>query len=124
MKKCFLMFAVSLGIIFAGPAMAGNDDEGAFNRAGKSIDSGINKTKEFFTDSAITARVKKRLSRDDYVSVFNFNITTSKGVVTVKGEADSEKIAQRVIDITRATKGVKNVNNNIMIISKSPSSSR
>ncbi len=124
MKKYFLTFAIVLGLIFAGPAMADSNDEGAFNRAGKSIDSGIKKTKEFFTDSAITGRVKKRLSRDDYVSVFNFNITTSKGVVTVKGETDSEKIAQRVIDITRATKGVKEVENQIMIISKAPSSSR
>jgi len=93
-------------------------------RVGAAIDEGLEATKEFFSDSAITARVKKRFVRDEQVSAFDIRVATYDGLVILEGEAPSEDVAQRAVDIAKATKGVKNVENRIWIVRKAPSRAR
>lgn len=124
MKTGHLVILLFLSIFLVAAEKAERKPAGAFEHVGSALDEGIEKTREFFTDSAITARVTKRLAKDEYVSVIDFRISTNEGIVTVTGEAQNEQIAQRVVDIARATKGARGVDNKILIISKAPSQAR
>ncbi len=119
----FFILAGLAAFLFTGNvSFAGEEKEkGAMERAGSAIDSGVQKTKDFFSDSAITTRVKTRLFRDDYVSGLHTKIKTKNGICIVSGEAESEKLARRVMDIVRATRGVKGAENHMIIVTKTSS---
>jgi hyperosmotically inducible protein len=120
-----IISACSLALVLcAGIAAAENEekkDDGVMERTGAAIDESLEATRDFFTDSRVTARVKKRLLKDEHVSGLKVNISTTGGVVMVAGEVDSEEIAQRVMDIVRATKGVSSAENHMVVVSKRPS---
>ncbi len=93
-------------------------------KAGEFLDKGLEKGADFFSDSAVTARIKKRLFTDDKVSGFDIKITTRDGNVIVEGEIDSEELAKRALEIVRNTQGVKSAENHMTLISKSSSSAQ
>lgn len=114
--------ALAAAALLAAPAFAG--DEGPMERVGKAIDEGVESARDFLNDAAITTRVKKKLIRDEYVSGFDIDVTTIDGRVTLEGSAPSEEVAQRAVDIARATKGVKSVDNRLWIVTRTPSKAR
>ncbi|VAX24816.1 hypothetical protein MNBD_NITROSPINAE03-2074 [hydrothermal vent metagenome] len=112
-----LLIFIFTAFALTGPASG--EEKGVMEKAGKAVDRGIENTKEFFSDSSITTRVKTRLLRDDYVSGFDIKIATTEGSCSVKGEVESEKLARRVMGIVRATKGVKNARNHLVVVKRS-----
>ena len=60
-------------------------------------------------DAAITASINSKFIGAKGVSTFDINVDTYKGVVTLKGEVPSKKIMQKVIRLSKETKGVKKV---------------
>ena len=118
---------LSIVVVIAITAIIGcstaKEEKGPMEKTGayidKSVGKGVEVTKDFFSDSAITARVKERLVRDEHVSGFDIMITTRKGLVIVEGDVDSETVAERTMDIVRATKGVRKAENHINIAAKS-----
>jgi osmotically-inducible protein OsmY len=114
-------FAVFL---LTNPSLSSGDEKGALEKAGAAMDRGIEKTKDYFGDSAITSRVKTRLVKDDYVSGFYIKISTKVGACSVSGEVANEKLATRVMEIVRATKGVKSATNGLLIVKKTLSTVR
>ncbi|VAX25067.1 hypothetical protein MNBD_NITROSPINAE04-2419 [hydrothermal vent metagenome] len=114
-----LIIFIFAAFVFTGPAYG--EGKGVMEKAGETIDRGIENTKDFFSDSAITTRVKTRLLKDDYVSGFDIKISTKDGVCSVKGEVESEKLARRVMGITRSTKGVKSAKNHLVVVKRSRS---
>lgn len=106
------------------PCAAWAEEKGAAEKAGAAIDRGLENTKEYLSDSAVTARVKKRLLQDPKVSGFDVKVSTQDGVVTLTGDLESEESVARVLAITRATEGVKQAVNRMMIVIRAPSTSR
>ncbi len=121
-------FYIALALFIVTAAGAGiaseNEETGPMERAGAALDRGIDRTKDFLSDTAITARVKKRFIEDEFVKMWKIKVSTSDRVVTLEGDVASEKIAQRAVDIAAATKGVIKVNNSLEIVTRTHSTAR
>ena len=66
-------------------------------------------------DGAITAAVKAALATDPSLSAVNIDVTTREGVVTLQGPAPDEKARQRAEVIAAAPKGVRSVENHLVL---------
>ena len=123
--KRFLAVVLFLTILLgaAGPSLS-EEKKGAMERFGATVDEKVEKTKEFFSDSAVTARIKRRLFQDDTVPAKDIKVTVDNGVATLEGDAPGEEIAQRALEIARATEGVVKVENRLSIIHRTPSKSK
>jgi len=70
------------------------------------------------SDSTITAAVKTDLAKDSELSALRINVDTQDGRVTLKGSAPNEQAKQRAEQLAMAERGVKAVDNNLMIDKK------
>jgi hyperosmotically inducible periplasmic protein len=66
-------------------------------------------------DGAITAAVKAALATDPALSALHIDVTTNEGVVTLQGPAPDEKARQRAEVIAAAPKGVRSVENHLVL---------
>jgi hyperosmotically inducible protein len=66
-------------------------------------------------DTAITTKVKTALLADDYVKGLDIKVETRKGVVQLSGYVDSQEQINKAIAITKGIKGVKHVDNKMMV---------
>ncbi len=117
MRKIFLLTLI-VTVSFATGLARANEEKGAMERAGAALDRGVDRTREFWGDVAITTRIKQRLMEDEIISVNDVSVKTNDGVVTLRGEIKNESIAQRIMDVVRATKGVLNVENKMVLVVK------
>lgn len=124
MKNC-LAVIVCLGLLLGAvsPSQA-EEAKGAMERFGAAVDSKMERTKEFLSDASITANIKHRLFRDDLVPAKEVKVVVENGVAILEGDMPSEEIAQRALEITRATEGVVKVDNRLAIIHRTPSKSK
>ena len=72
-------------------------------------------TGEYFDDIAITTKVKTSILENSKLSVMQINVETFKGIVQLSGFVNSNDIATKAADIARTVKGVKKVNNSIVV---------
>jgi osmotically-inducible protein OsmY len=61
------------------------------------------------TDTGVTAKVKAKFAADDIVKASQIDVETSNGVVTLKGNVDSEEAKNRAMQLAKDTSGVVNV---------------
>ena len=66
-------------------------------------------------DSVVTARVKSALLGDPDVKSFDFKVETRKGEVLLSGFVDNQPQLDHAIAITKATDGVKSVDNKVSL---------
>ena len=67
------------------------------------------------SDAAITSEINGRFGADSAVSMFNINVRTYKGIVTLTG-SDGDYVARNQAgSIAKATTGVEVVNNQIVV---------
>ena len=66
-------------------------------------------------DDRIFDQVRMRLATDADVKGGNFDVTVKEGVVTLKGRVDSEKGKNRASKLTKKVKGVKQVENELVV---------
>jgi len=71
------------------------------------------------SDSAITTKIKSKYVADSVVSVFNIGVRTYEGTVTLTGNVGSFGARSQAETLARETKGVKTVNNLIVIEDRS-----
>jgi hyperosmotically inducible protein len=64
-------------------------------------------------DAAITAAVSAGLAKDPNLSAIKINVTTTAGVVSLKGPAPSAEAKARAGDIAKAVDGVTSVDNQL-----------
>ena len=69
-------------------------------------------TSGIVSDSVITAKVKSKLVADPGLSVFDVDVSTNNGVVTLVGLVNSDTDAAALIQLTQSTDGVKDVDTN------------
>ena len=66
-------------------------------------------------DDRIFDQVRMRLATDADVKGGNFDVTVKDGVVTLKGRVDTEKGKQRASKLAKKVKGVKQVDNELVV---------
>jgi len=66
-------------------------------------------------DSVITSSVKSALLADSDIKSFDFKVETRKGEVLLSGYVDNQAQLDRATAATRAVKGVKNIQNNVVL---------
>ena len=72
-------------------------------------------TGEYLDDSVITTKVKALLVKDTALKAFQIGVETYKGVVQLSGFVDSTKTRDKADFVARTVKGVKAVQNNLIV---------
>jgi osmotically-inducible protein OsmY len=72
-------------------------------------------TGEFFDDSFVTTKVKSAFLGDSRLKMMDITVTTFKGAVQLSGFVDSKAVADRAVQVARTVKGVKVVNNSLVV---------
>jgi osmotically-inducible protein OsmY len=72
-------------------------------------------TGEYIDDSVLTTKVKASILGDSKLKVLQIDVETFKGIVQLSGFVDSQEAADRAVDLARKVKGVKQVNNSLIV---------
>jgi osmotically-inducible protein OsmY len=72
-------------------------------------------TGEYFDDVAITSKVQTSILGDAKLKFFQIDVTTYKGIVQLSGFVDTPLISTRAAEVARTIKGVKMVNNSLIV---------
>ncbi len=72
-------------------------------------------TGEYMDSSAITAKVKTALVKDQGLKGFDINVETFKDGVQLSGFVDTATQKQRATELAMNVPGVRNVQNNILV---------
>ncbi len=67
------------------------------------------------SDDRIFDQVRMRLATDADVKGGNFDVTVKDGLVTLKGRVDTEKGKNRASKLAKKVKGVKQVDNELVV---------
>jgi osmotically-inducible protein OsmY len=72
-------------------------------------------TGEYLDDSAITTKVKTSILADSKLKMLQISVETFKGAVLLSGFVDSKDHSTRAAELARTVKGVKMVNNSLIV---------
>jgi len=72
-------------------------------------------TGEYLDDSVLTTKVQTSILGDSRLKLLQINVETFKGVVQLSGFVDSAGAAERAVELARTVKGVKTVNNSLIV---------
>jgi hyperosmotically inducible protein len=64
---------------------------------------------------AITTKVKAYILDNSKLNLMQINVETFKGVVQLSGFVDSNDIAAKAAEVAKTVKGVKKVNNSLVV---------
>jgi hyperosmotically inducible periplasmic protein len=123
--------AILFGMVLSVPALAQDNNETAsqsMHQAGQNVEQAgsdtaaaakdaYHGTERAVQDTTITAEVKTELARDKQVRSSAIHVTTTAGVVTLKGSVPSLTVAKHVQQVVGQTEGVKSVDNKLLVIS-------
>lgn len=87
---------------------AGSDTVSAAKNVGQGAETAVK-------DTTITAKIKKSLHSDDATKGQKIHVTTTAGVVTLKGKVASQAAASRAVELAQGTEGVKSVDNELAV---------
>ncbi len=121
--------AILFGMVLSVPAFAEDNNAPAgqqMNQAGDKVEqvgsdtAGAAKdayhgTVRVIKDTTITAEVKTALAQAKDVSSAGIHVTTTAGVVTLKGNVSSPEMAQRAGKVAGQSNGVVRVRNQLMV---------
>lgn len=118
-----IAFAVPVFAQSAGESMheAGQDMKSAGAETWHAAKNAGQGTATAVHDTSITAKVKASLHKDEATKGQDIHVSTSAGVVTLKGNVSSQATATRAQELTEGTKGVKSVNNELAVAGSSSS---
>jgi hypothetical protein len=69
----------------------------------------------YISDSVITTKVKFLLAKEIFFTSFRISVKTYKGIVHLSGFVDSQQTVNKAAIITLRVKGIKGVNNNLIV---------
>ena len=72
-------------------------------------------TGEYFDDAMITTKVKTAILSNSRLKLLDITVVTFKGVVQLSGFVDSKGVADTAVQVSRTVKGVKAVNNSLVV---------
>jgi hyperosmotically inducible protein len=82
--------------------------------AKEAVSESAEKTGEYMSDAAITAKIKAEILGDALLKVAQINVVTTDGVVTLSGDVDSQQSIDRAMEIARSVEDVKSVENDLV----------
>ena len=127
-RGLFIVFFLSFVL-----GLAGCQQEGTAEKAGQKIDQAaesagkkveksgeavvqmVEKTGDYMEDSAITAKIKAEILSDPLLKVSQIDVITTNGVVKLSGKVESQQSIDRAMEIARSVKGVKSVENSLVL---------
>ena len=71
------------------------------------------------SDTGITTAVKTKFASDDVVKATDINVDTKDKIVTLRGEVRSSAAKDRAVEIARATEGVRDVVD-VLVVTPAP----
>jgi osmotically-inducible protein OsmY len=125
------LFAVILGTALALPTAAmaqsasesmheaGQAAENSASSAGHAVVDTYHGTKTATEDTALTAKVKLALDKDDTTKHQDIHVKTIARVVTLRGRVASAGVSDRAEQLAEQTSGVKDVRNKLTITTAS-----
>jgi hyperosmotically inducible protein len=125
-KKILAMVpAMALGIGLAIPALAQNGSSPpvaastSMHQAGQDTEGAAKNaytgTATALSDTTITTKVKTALASGKNIKSNDIHVTTTAGIVTLKGQVQNSHMATRVVAIARNTKGVRSVTDDLRV---------
>ena len=108
-----LSFACASPMAFAADTMAGE------KTAGDKVETAAEKTGDYLSDSALTAKVKTALVAEKNLKSLGINVESTAGVVTLSGNVPTEASIEQAGTVTKAVEGVKDVHNKLELKTKS-----
>jgi osmotically-inducible protein OsmY len=69
----------------------------------------------FFTDSMVTASVKKAIYNEPSLKVTDISVATDGGVVSLSGAVKTQRDRARAAEVARNVEGVKRVKNELKV---------
>lgn len=72
-------------------------------------------TGEYIDDSVLTTKVKASILGDSKLKILQIDVETFKGIVQLSGFVDTPEAAERAVQLARTVKGVKQVNNSLIV---------
>ena len=72
-------------------------------------------TGEYFDNTMITTKVKTEFLKDEQIKSLPITVKSYKGTVQLSGFVDNQKLARRAENIAASVKGVKGVENNLIV---------
>ena len=96
-------------------AKAGEALKDATQKAESSGIEAASKAGDKLDDMTITAAVSSSLGKDPDLSALKINVDTKNGAVTLNGIAPSQTAVDKASAITKATKGVRAVDNKLQV---------
>lgn len=91
----------------------------AISYVSDTLSSATKSIRKYTDDSFITLRVKKKLLGESSIKSFDISVTTRDGFVTLTGFVTDNEIAIKAVQIATKVKGVKWVNDALLIKNKS-----
>jgi osmotically-inducible protein OsmY len=85
------------------------------DEAGDKLHDTGREAREVLSDAAITAAIKADILKDPNLSVLKIDVDTRDGVVTLKGQAESDAARSRAEQIAQQAKGVREVKNRLVV---------
>ena len=76
--------------------------------------------KQPLTDDAITNNVMIKLANDPVVKGGAFKVDVKDGVVTLRGNVETDRQKEKASKVAKKVKGVKQVNNELTIVTRAP----
>lgn len=99
MSKCKLIIGLLLVMLIAGCAGGAKHES----------------TGEYIDDAVLTTKVNTSILGDSRLKLLQINVETFKGVVQLSGFVDSAAAVARAVELARTVKGVKSVNNSLIV---------
>lgn len=72
-------------------------------------------TGEHIDDAAITSKIKSEILNDPILKSFRIDVESTEGVVQLTGSVDSMQASVMAMEMAIAVKGVKSVNNGLVV---------
>lgn len=72
-------------------------------------------TGQYVDNTVITTEVKAALANDDFLKSFQISVTSYKDTVQLSGFVNSQAAKDKAGELARATKGVRNVKNDLIV---------
>src|SRR6267142_3140543 len=85
---------------------------------GQKIDQAAAEAKRTAGDAALTAKVKAALANEAGLKTLKIDVDANSGVVTLKGQVDSDEAKTRIQEVAQAVPGVTWVQNQVSVAPK------
>lgn len=110
LKMIFILALFTYSYGFSAQQTSGNAE-----RTGKQIDSKVQDGVQYLDDTHITTMIKSEILKDPITKMYEINVTTTNGIVELKGVVDSQKTIDRALEIVRNNHNVSAVKNNLFV---------